>query len=512
MSTARTRCVALMGLEGRLIEVEASVAGGLPRTVLVGLPDASLYEARDRCRAAASSQELAWPQGLVTINLSPASLPKAGSHYDAAIMAAVLAAAGVVPEQALERVVLLGELSLDGRLRAVRGLLPAVLGAVQAGYRRVVVPRDQVREARLAPGADVTGVGCLREMVAFLRGQEVPQTGLEIVSEAPEPMVGAPDLADVIGQSEACWAAEVAAAGGHHLFLGGPPGVGKSMLASRIPTILPELSVDEALEVAAVRSLAGVGDGEWSVRPPWSNPHHSASMASLLGGGSRVPRPGAISLAHRGVLFLDEASEFQQKVLDSLREPLETGEIFLTRSVHQATYPARFQLVLASNPCPCGYHGVAGGRCACPPQKVRRYQDRLSGPIMDRIDIQQQMLPVGRALINPAHADGGRERSADVAQRVCAARERQLRRLAGTGWRTNGEVPGAFLRTEWPTPGGMGLLDGPLRRGTLSARGVDKTVRVAWTVADLSGHDKPTEQDMWVALGLRQGLPQREAV
>lgn len=513
---ARTHCVELLGLEGRLIEVEAAVGRGLPRVVLIGLPDAALYESRDRCRAAATSQQLGWPDRAVTINLSPAALHKGGTHYDLAVMASVLAADGRVPGGRMADHVLLGEIGLDGRVRAVRGLLPAVMAAVHAGVPRVVVPRAQVREATLAPGAEVIGVGHVTELVAYLRGEPVPVVDAAEPQPAeatgPDEDVGAPDFGDVLGQHDARWAAEVAAAGAHHLFLSGPPGVGKSMLASRLPTILPRLTVDEALEVAAVRSLAGLGETEWSQRPPWSSPHHSASMQSLLGGGARVPVPGAISLAHRGVLFLDEAAEFQRAVVDALREPLETGEILVARSVHQARYPARFQLVLASNPCPCGFYGTRAGSCRCSSAQIKRYRDRISGPILDRIDIRQELLPMGPTLLDMTKLGSSGEPSAVVGARVAEARERQARRLAGTGWRTNAEVPGPYVRTQWPRPEGMRVLDDHVRRGLLSARGIDRAVRVAWTIADLAGRDRPTAADLSEAVALRLGTQQREAV
>lgn len=508
---ARTHCVELLGLEGRVVEVEAAVGGGLPRVVMVGLPDTSLYESRDRCKAVATGQQLGWPDRLVTINLSPASLPKGGTHYDLAVMTSVLAADGRIPPGRIESLVMLGEVGLDGRIRAVRGLLPAVMGAVQAGYRQVIVPKAQVREARLAPGCDAVGVESVAELVGFLRGELVPDDRCEEPTERDVDMLGEPDFAEVLGQMDARWAVEVAAAGGHHVFLTGPPGVGKSMLASRIPTILPPLSVDEALEVAAVRSLARVGDAQWSMTPPWSNPHHSASMQSLLGGGARVPVPGAISLAHRGVLFLDEAPEFQRNALEALREPLESGEILVSRSVHQARYPARFQLVLAANPCPCGFAGSPGSTCRCGPAQIRRYREKLSGPILDRIDIRQELLPLGPTLMSMLSLESTAESSALVGARVREARERQARRLAGTGWRTNAEVPGSYIRTEWPRPEGMRSLDTYVRRSQLSARGIDRVVRVAWTIADLAGRDRPGRADVLEAVALRLGARERES-
>jgi magnesium chelatase family protein len=310
MSTASAWSVALLGMSGTLVEVEAAIGGGLPRTVLVGLPDAALYEARDRCRAAVAGAGLSWPSQLVTINLTPASLPKAGSHYDLAIVAAVLAASGTVPVEVASSAVLVGELGLDGRVRPVRGVLPALLAARQAGLANAVVPAQQVSEANLVSGVTVWGVSCLDDLVEVLHGRPVlgdPPRQTEVVPVDQSP---GPDLADVRGQREGCWAIEVAAAGGHHIFLHGAPGVGKSMLAERLPGILPPLSDEHALEVSAVYSLAGEAlAGGLIRRPPFTHPHHNASVAAMVGGGSRVARPGAISLAHRGVLFLDESGD-----------------------------------------------------------------------------------------------------------------------------------------------------------------------------------------------------------
>lgn len=499
--------VALVGLDGRVVEVEADIGGGLPRTVLVGLPDTSLYEARDRCKAAVANTGQQWPTSLLTINLSPATLPKAGSHYDLAIVAAVLAAAAVIPSTELLRTIFLGELSLDGRVRPVRGVLPATLAAGQAGFTRVVVPTAQAGEASLVEGLDVLGVASLGQLIAVLRGDPVPDVEPEPVT-AVEPVREFPartlDLADVVGQVEAKWAMEVAAAGRHHMYLHGPPGVGKTMLAERLPGLLPDLTLPEALEVSAVHSLAGrdLADG-LVTRPPYSDPHHSASVASVVGGGARMARPGAISCAHLGVLFLDEAPEFPAKVLESLRTPLESGTITLARSEVQARYPARFQLVLAANPCPCGLAATPGAECRCAPVAVRRYAERISGPIRDRVDISQAFLPLRRTYLRAAMERS--EPSAVVADRVRLARDRSRHRLVDTGWATNGEVPGPYLRRHLPLPEGLGLVDDAYNRGRLSARGVDKVLRVAWTLCDLAGRNRPGSDDVAVALAMRRG-------
>jgi magnesium chelatase family protein len=503
MRQARAYSVALVGVEGTVIEVEAAISSGLPRTTMVGLPDAALKEARDRCRAAMSAAGCGWPSGPVTINLSPATLPKAGSHYDLSIAAAVAAARGSCDPAALDGLALFGELGLDGRVRGVRGLLPALLTALAKGLTRAIVPAMQLREACLVDGLTVYGVADLAELFDVLAGGPgavVPAR--DPGSEAPRTL--GPDLADVAGQEEAKWALEVAAAGRHHLYLHGPPGVGKTLLAERLTSVLPDLEMAESLEVSAVHSLCGIDLEDGLVRrPPYADPHHSASLASLVGGGARIAMPGAISRAHRGVLFLDEAPEFPPKAMDALRVPLESGRVVLARSESTAVYPASFQLVLAANPCPCGMATTPGGNCRCAPMAVRRYAARVSGPILDRIDIHQQLRPLRTALLAKGTPSG--ESSATVAERVVAARERQRFRLSGLGWRTNAEVPGPVLRKQLPTPKDMDLISRAVARGQLSARGVDKVLRLAWTVADLAGSDIPLVDHLHIALAMRRG-------
>lgn len=507
MGLARSWSVALVGLDGRVVEVEADIGGGLPRTILVGLPDTSLYEARDRCKAAASNSECRWPDKLVTINLSPATLPKAGSHYDLAIVSAVLAADGVIRPGALDKTVLLGELGLDGRVRPVRGILPAILAATQAGLTRAIVPYSQAPEARLVDGVEIFGVASLSQLIALLNGKPIPEVPpIELPPDQSPKLQRGLDLVDVVGQVEAKWALEVAAAGRHHLFFSGPPGVGKTMLAERLCGLLPELDLPEALEVSAVHSLAGFNLADGLItRPPYADPHHSASVASVVGGGSRMAKPGAISCAHRGVLFLDEAPEFSVRVLDALRTPLESGVITLGRSEVQARYPARFQLILAANPCPCGQAATPGAQCTCPPMSVRRYADKISGPIRDRLDIRQTFLPIKKAFLRAALERA--EPSAVVAERVLAARDRQAHRLKGSGWRTNGEVSGPYVRAHLPLPDGLDLVEDAVSRGRLSPRGVDKVLRVSWTLADLAGCDRPRKEHLQIALAMRRGEP-----
>ncbi|MET7489222.1 YifB family Mg chelatase-like AAA ATPase [Streptomyces sp. NPDC005538] len=530
MGFARTCSVALVGVEGVVVEVQADLEPGVAAFTLVGLPDKSLTESKDRVRAAVVNSGSAWPQKKLTVGLSPASVPKSGSGFDLAVAAAVLGAAERIDPRVLADIVMIGELGLDGRVRPVRGILPAVLAAADAGYEQVVVPECAAAEASLVPGVSVLGVRSLRQLIAVLADEPVPDEEPDDLSR-PDPLlaglrvpgtgaatgmhsVGAAhhdpghDLADVVGQLSARTAVEVSAAGGHHLFLEGPPGAGKTMLAERLPAILPRLSRQDSLEVTAVHSVAGLlppGKPLIDVAP-YCAPHHSATMQALVGGGPGIARPGAVSLSHRGILFLDETPEFNSQALDALRQPLEAGHVVIARSAGVVRFPARFQMVLAANPCPCGRFSQTDDFCECPPMTIRRYQARLSGPLLDRVDLRVEVDRVTRAELTERGARG--ESTATVADRVREARERARARLAGTPWQTNSEVPGRELRSRWQAVrGAMDEAERSLERGMLTARGIDRVLRVAWTVADLKGHDRPDATDVALALQLRTGVP-----
>ncbi len=499
MSYAKVLAVGLIGLAGHLVEVEADLASGLPGLTLTGLPDTALYEARDRIRAALVNSGESWPNRRMTVNLLPAHLPKHGSMFDVAMAISLLGGSGVLPLAPLAGVALLGELGLDGSVRPIRGVLPAVLGAYRAGVRRVIVPAANAREAALVPGMTVQATDSLRRLTDYVRGRV---RLLDPPDEPPVPPAPGPDLADVAGQQVGRRALEVAAAGAHHLSMVGPPGAGKTMLAQRLPSILPLLDDVAAMEVTATYSVAGLlPPGAALIRqPPFQAPHHSASVAALVGGGSGIARPGALSLAHRGTLFLDEAPEFPVRTLQALRQPLESGEIRLSRVRGEAVYPARFQLILAANPCPCA-KPAGPATCECSPLVRRRYLGRLAGPLLDRIDLHVDLDPLTAAHLL---AEGGAEPSAVVARRVAAARTAASARWSALGWHTNAEVPGFVLRRppyRLP-PATVRPLVRLLDAGALSARGHDRVLRVAWSIADLDGRPSPGPE----AIALRTRL------
>ncbi|GGD17697.1 YifB family Mg chelatase-like AAA ATPase [Nocardioides daphniae] len=514
--------VVLQGSLGHLVEVQVDISPGVVGATIVGRPDASLLEARDRVRMAITHSAAPWPSTRrVTILLTPADLPKRGTHFDLAIALGIKAADGTLPAGCLADTLVIGELTLAGGLRPVPGVLPMVMAGAAQGMRRAFVPEPQAREAAMVPGVEVYGVRSLAQVIAQLCGEEVPvaeavpdSAGTSLLRWRGEDRVDDVDLADLVGMADERYALEVAAAGGHHLMLSGPKGSGKTSLAERVPTILPDLSREEALELTAVLSLAGQSAVTGLVvRPPFRNPHHDISKSSLLGGGTGRVRPGELSRAHCGVLFLDEFPLFRADVIEALRQPMESGEIRVSRGEESAVYPARGMVVLASNPCPCGdFHPTAKKNyCTCGEVARREYRRRMTGPIADRIDVVRHVLGPGRGDALPAERGGaeqGRESSAAVRARVTAARERQAARYAGEGWRLNGQVPGHVLRARWPLPAKVeAKLDEEVFSGRLSRRGATRVHRLAWTVADLAGAEAPGMAAFETALRLRTGEP-----
>lgn len=477
MSLAIVHSRAQVGVEAPAVTVEAHLANGLPALTLVGLPETAVKESKDRVRSAIQNAGFDFPPRRITLNLAPADLPKDGGRFDLAIALGVLAASEQVPAASLAELECLGELALSGELRPVQGVLPAALAARAAG-RTLVVPRANAEEASLASGLKVLAVDHLLQIAAHLNGHTPlsPYQANGLLRQE----AAYPDLADVQGQLAAKRALLIAASGGHNLLLSGPPGTGKTLLASRLPGLLPPLSEEEALEVAAIHSVASHAPLTAWPRRPFRQPHHSASGPALVGGGSR-PQPGEISLAHHGILFLDELPEFDRKVLEVLREPLESGHIVIARARDKVRFPARFQLVAAMNPCPCGYLGDPGGRCRCTPEQIQRYRAKLSGPLLDRIDLHLTVARESTSLLASSQAG---ESSAEVAARVSQARQRQLARQGCANAFL--DLPGLQQHCRLPEADRL-WLEQACERLNLSLRAAHRLLKVARTLADLEG-------------------------
>jgi magnesium chelatase family protein len=498
MPLAKTKAIALFGLSGTLIDVEADISSNLPNFILVGLPDASLSESTSRVRAACTNSELALPGRRITVNLSPAAVPKRGSSFDLAIAVSVLAAAGMLKKTSVAEWLHIGELTLDGGIRRVNGVLPSLLAAKELGWSKFIVPSENLAEAKALEGIEIQSFDHLTQVAQF-HGSEVAVKAPSITpGSSPQADKAALCYSDVLGQDETIEAMVIAATGGHHILMVGSPGSGKTMIAERLSSILPELSPAQAIETAAVESLSGLPGGV-SYLPPFRAPHHNSSASSLIGGGLAVPRPGVISLAHNGVLFLDEAPEFQQPALEALRQPLEAGEVFITRAAGVAKFPARFQLVMAANPCPCGFAWDPKRACKCVEPAKSRYLNRLSGPLLDRIDISLRVNAVPKAL------QGKRgPASVELRERVKAGRDFGQKRLARTPWVLNAQVPGSYLRRHWkPAGSAVDGLDRALERGLVSMRGYDRCLRLAFTLADLDQVETPTVGHISRAMFLR---------
>lgn len=515
----RAAAVALTGLEGTAVMVEAAVSQQLPGMAIIGLPDAALAEAKLRVRTATVQAGMPLADRFILVNLSPAALPKQGSGFDLAIALAALAASHHLPTSRLAETAHLGELGLGGELRRPAGLLTATVAARELGFCRVMVPEEGGAEAALVPGIEVIAVRDLAGAVAWHRGAGegwrlvphanagAPENG-GTVSISERHVNGTMDMSDVIGQPEAVEALVIAAAGRHHVSLLGPPGTGKTLLATRLPTILPDLTADEAITASSIASLGGSPLTALVQRPPFESPHHTASSVAIIGGGSGGEvRAGAITRACHGVLFLDEAPEFPRGVLDSLRQPLESGTVEVHRSRVRASLPAQVQLVLAANPCPCGYAGSPDtvAQCRCAAHTRVKYLQRISGPLGDRIDLRLMVRRVSNVMLQDSGSTP--PTSGELRARVIRAREAAAHRLRDTPWRVNGEVKGTWLRE----PGmrlprsDTAVLDQAFTRGALTMRGYDRTLRVAWTIADLAGRDRPGRRDISHALVLRGG-------